>query len=79
MITQPLEVINEMLAIAENDPTTVMTVDLPNQSISYNGKGYHFDYDGFRKHCLINGLDDLDYLMSHTSEINKYEEHHGKA
>lgn len=79
LIIQPLEVINEMLAIAEQDPTAAMTVDLPNQTINYNGKGYHFDYDGFRKHCLINGLDDLDYLMSHTGEINKYEEHHGKA
>ena len=79
LITQPIEVINEFLAIAEKDPAAEMTVDLPNQTISYNGKGYHFDYDGFRKHCLINGLDDLDYLVSHIEEINRYEQSHANA
>ncbi len=74
LISQPAEVINEWLNLAENNPSLPMTIDLPNLTINYNGKSYNFKYDGFRKHCLINGLDDLDYLLSHNKEISHYEE-----
>jgi 3-isopropylmalate/(R)-2-methylmalate dehydratase small subunit len=33
---------------------------------------YPFTYDAFRRHCLLNGLDDLDYLLSHKKEIDTY-------
>ena len=76
LIIQPLELIEEWLNLAENQPDLAMTINLEQQTILYNGQNYHFNYDGFRKHCLINGLDDLDFLLSHNNEINRYEKKH---
>lgn len=47
-----------------------LTVDLHAQSVSAaDGRAWFFDYDQFRKHCLLQGLDDMDYLRSHQSSI----------
>ena len=47
-----------------------LTVDLENQMISTSdARRWAFDYDPFRKHCLLRGLDDLDYLRSRLPEI----------
>ena len=41
------------------------------------GETHSFKYDTFRKHCLINGLDDLDYLLSQEKkDITAYEQKH---
>jgi 3-isopropylmalate/(R)-2-methylmalate dehydratase small subunit len=51
-----------------------LTVDLANQKvISPNGKEYSFDVDGFRKHCLLNGLDDIGLTLEHADDIRAYE------
>lgn len=73
LISQPASIINDWLEIAQNKPDLPMKIDLITQSIAYNGTIRQFAYDGFRKHCLINGLDDLDYLLSHHKEISDYE------
>jgi 3-isopropylmalate/(R)-2-methylmalate dehydratase small subunit len=49
-----------------------LTVSLDAQSVLYNGTEHSFSYDPFRKHCLQNGLEDLDYLMTHKEEIKRY-------
>lgn len=50
-----------------------LTVDLENQKITTNeGQEYAFDYDSFRKHCLLNGLDDIDYILSSKNEVENF-------
>jgi 3-isopropylmalate/(R)-2-methylmalate dehydratase small subunit len=51
-----------------------ITVDLPNQKvIRDNGESFAFDIDPFRKHCLINGLDDIGLTLEHQMEISSFE------
>ena len=48
-------------------------VDLENEEINLpEGKKLKFNYDPFRKHCLLNGLDDIDYLLSHREDIDAF-------
>ncbi|UNU73317.1 3-isopropylmalate dehydratase small subunit [Moraxella nasovis] len=52
-----------------------LTVDLANQKvISPSGKEYHFEVDEFRKHCLLNGLDDIGLTLQNSDEIRAFEE-----
>ena len=52
-----------------------LTVDLANQKvISPSGKEYAFDVDEFRKHCLLNGLDDIGLTLQHADDIKAFEE-----
>lgn len=52
-----------------------LTVDLENQKvISPSGKEYSFEVDAFRKHCLLNGLDDIALTLQHADDIKAFEE-----
>ena len=52
-----------------------LTVDLETQTITTpSGEEFAFDVDPFRKHCLINGLDDIGLTLQHVDEIKAYEE-----
>ena len=57
------------------DPATQVTVDLPAQTITNNatGKSESFEINGYKKHCLMNGLDDIDFLLSNKDKIEEYE------
>lgn len=51
-----------------------LTVDLPSQSVTTPaGDQYHFDVDPFRKHCLVNGLDEIGITLQHADDIRAYE------
>ncbi|MBI3222430.1 MAG: 3-isopropylmalate dehydratase small subunit [Nitrosomonadales bacterium] len=51
-----------------------LQVDLERQSISTpDGTAYPFEVDAFRKHCLLNGLDDIGLTLQHVDEIKAYE------
>lgn len=51
-----------------------LTVDLPAQTITTPaGNVISFDVDGFRKHCLLNGLDDIGLTLQHADEIKQFE------
>ena len=51
-----------------------LTIDLPNQTISGDGiEPISFEVDAFRKHRLLNGLDDIGLTMQHASDITSYE------
>ena len=53
----------------------VLTADLPNQRITAAAGGaIDFDIDPFRKHCLINGLDDIDMTFESTDAIARFED-----
>ncbi|OAV35000.1 3-isopropylmalate dehydratase small subunit [Moraxella catarrhalis] len=52
-----------------------LTVDLENQKvITPSGKEYSFEVDAFRKHCLLNGLDDIGLTLQHADDIKAFEE-----
>ena len=50
-----------------------MTVSLENQTVSIAGKTYSFEVDAFRKHCLMNGFDDIGLTLEHADEIKAFE------
>jgi 3-isopropylmalate/(R)-2-methylmalate dehydratase small subunit len=52
-----------------------LTVDLAAQTVTTPaGESFGFEVDAFRKHCLLNGLDDIGLTLQHTDEIRAYEE-----
>jgi 3-isopropylmalate/(R)-2-methylmalate dehydratase small subunit len=72
LITLPSDTVDMLLkTAAETD--LELTVDLVSQEVrTAEGSVFKFDYDPFRKHCLINGLDDIDYILSEKSSIDSY-------
>ncbi|MEI9920477.1 MAG: 3-isopropylmalate dehydratase small subunit [Bacteroidota bacterium] len=58
------------------DPKTQVDVDLPEQTISFNNEKEKFEINIYKKECLINGYDDIDYLLSLTKEIGEYDVAH---
>ncbi len=65
----------ELFDSIKKDPQTKVVVDLPQQTITNiaTGKSEHFDINGYKKHCLMNGLDDIDYLLANKSKTETYE------
>lgn len=61
--------------IAE-EPETEIVVDLPAQSISTGAWSSSFEINPYKKDCLINGYDDIDYLISLSSEIRAFDRAH---
>jgi len=60
----------------ESDPKTEVEVDLPAQTITLlsTGEREHFEINNYKKHCLMNGLDDIDFLLENRSLIETYEQ-----
>jgi 3-isopropylmalate/(R)-2-methylmalate dehydratase small subunit len=59
---------------AERGANATLTIDLPNQEIrGPDGGKVKFEIDPFRKHCLINGLDDIGLTMEKKTAIDAYE------
>ena len=58
------------------NPKMEVTVDLPNQIIINNatGKSETFEINAYKKHCLMNGLDDIDFLRANKEKIEEYEQ-----
>ncbi|MBL7860046.1 MAG: 3-isopropylmalate dehydratase small subunit [Cyclobacteriaceae bacterium] len=65
-----------LLEAIQKDPTTPVTVDLVNQEISFAGKRETFEINAYKKECLINGYDDIDYLLSLNKEIREFDLSH---
>ena len=69
------EFLAELFDSINSDPKTEVTVDLPAQTITNKatGKSESFDINPYKKHCLINALDDIEYLLSKKDDIEAYE------
>ena len=59
--------------LAEEAPRAELTVDLASQTVSYPGGSFTFNIDPFNKSCLLNGVDELGYIMGFEKEIAAYE------
>ena len=74
-IELPQESVDLLMEDAEKGANAVLTIDLENQTISRpDGEKVGFDIDPFRKHCLLNGLDDIALTQQKTAAIRGYEE-----
>ena len=69
--------LEELFSSIFSDSQTHVCVDLPNQTVSNlsTGRSEHFDINGYKKHCLMNGLDDIDYLLQNKEKIEQWEQH----
>lgn len=71
----PQEDVDRLLADAERGANATFTVDLEKQEITGpDGGVIAFDIDPFRKHCLLNGLDDIGLTLQKADSIDAYEE-----
>jgi 3-isopropylmalate/(R)-2-methylmalate dehydratase small subunit len=72
LITLPEEQITDLMNDAKDKAE--LTVDLHSQTITRpDGSVIEFDVESFRRHCLLNGLDDIGLTMQHREEIDEYE------
>ena len=55
-------------------PETEVTVDLEQQYVEFEGHRTQFDIEPFARHCLMNGVDPLGFLLDHDAEISAHEE-----
>lgn len=74
------EDIDDLFNQAEAEEGYQLTVDLQAQTvIRPDGKSYSFEIDAFRKHCLLNGLDDIGLTLQDADAIRAFEEKHRQA
>ena len=73
-ITLPQETIDKLMRDAENGENARLSVDLEKQRITRpDGEVIDFEIDAFRKHCLLNGLDDIGLTMQKVDKIAAFE------
>ena len=68
--------LTELFASIAKDPKTEVEVDLPNQMVTNKatGRSEHFDINGYKKHCLMQGLDDIDFLVQNKEKTQQWEQ-----
>ncbi|WP_299250823.1 3-isopropylmalate dehydratase small subunit [uncultured Lacinutrix sp.] len=69
--------LSELLNTIKNNPDTKIIINLELQTISIGDKSETFDIDPYKKTCMINGYDDIDYLLSKKTEIKAFENANG--
>lgn len=73
-IALPEETVNMLWDLIEEEPETQISIDLESQTVSLpDGQQMSFAIDGFRKLCLLNGLDDMGYLLAKEEAIAAHE------
>lgn len=73
-IILPKEEVEQLMTSAENEPDAVITIDLDKQIVTRGNQfTFAFDIDPFRKHCLLNGLDDIGLTQEKNAFIANFE------
>lgn len=67
----------ELFQSIARDPKTQVKVDVPNQTVTNlaTGRSEAFELNGYKKYCLMNALDDIDFLLENTDKIEAWEQH----
>ena len=74
------EDLKKLMDDAERGANATLTIDLPSQTIrGPDGGKVNFDIDPFRKHCLLNGLDDIGLTMEKVASIDNFEKKQAAA
>jgi 3-isopropylmalate/(R)-2-methylmalate dehydratase small subunit len=68
--------LSELFASIKANPKMEVEVNLPEQTVTNKatGRSEHFEINGYKKYCLMNGYDDIDYLLSKKGDIEAYEQ-----
>lgn len=67
----------QLISLAQEDPSTSVSVDLEGQKLLLpDGRGVEFPIDGFSKYCLLNGVDQVGFLLSLDADTLAYEQSH---
>lgn len=67
----------QLISMAQEDALTEVEIDLDSQRLKLpDGRSVEFPIDGFSKHCLLNGVDQLGYLLSLDADATRYESEH---
>ncbi len=71
----------ELFQSIQDDPSTLVSVDLPNQTVTNLSTGHSetFEINAYKKHCLINGLDDIDFLVQNQEKTEEWEKQNHAA
>ena len=73
-IILPKEQVDALMKDAEKGSNARIEIDLEDQTVtSSDGEVYSFEVDSFKKHCLLNGLDDIGLTMENVGSIDNYE------
>lgn len=73
-------IIEQLAAASETNAGYSLTVDLQKQQVVTSaGDAYAFEVDEFRKHCLLNGLDDIGLTLQHADSIKQYEQQRAES
>jgi 3-isopropylmalate/(R)-2-methylmalate dehydratase small subunit len=68
------ETLHQLFSLFEEDPATTVTVDLASQTVALpDGRKVSFPIDSFAKHCLLNGVDQMGFLLGEDPAIAAYE------
>lgn len=79
-IVLPKEIVHILMQDAESGSNATMTVDLATQEITRsNGEKIAFEVDAFRRHCILNGLDDIGMTLEKEEKIKAFEERRALA
>jgi 3-isopropylmalate/(R)-2-methylmalate dehydratase small subunit len=71
------ETLHQLISLAEEDPTATITVDLASQTITLpDGRKVEFPFDGFNKQMLLQGVDELGYLLAKDDALTQFEQTH---
>ena len=65
--------LQKAFAVVERDPSTEVEVNLEKQTISVASEKENFEINSYKKTCLLNGYDDIDYLLNSKKEIEEFE------
>ena len=73
VVSEPF--LQELFDTIAANPKAEVRVDLPNQTVINlsTGRSERFDINAYKKHCLMNGLDDIDFLVESKDKITEYE------
>ncbi|KAA6331551.1 3-isopropylmalate dehydratase small subunit 1 [termite gut metagenome] len=73
------EFISELFVSIEKNPKTEVEVNLPAQTLTNKatGRSEHFEINAYKKLCLVNGLDDIDFLLTNKDKIEAWEKARG--
>ena len=64
----------QLFSLAEEDPSTSVSVDVDAQTMTLpDGRAVEFPLDGFSKYCLLNGVDQLGYLLALDEDVRSFE------
>ena len=67
----------QLFSLADEDPSTTVSVDVEAQTLTLpDGRAVSFPLDGFSKYCLLNGVDQLGYLLALDEEVQAFESKH---